>query len=95
MRSITKSASIPATVFFDDSSATQDIDKAIGLSFPRIFILYLNLKTCLNPATNSIAIASVSLTKEVCNALLSLDSTKATGIDGISPAVLKTCAIVL
>jgi len=50
--SITKSAFIPATVFFDDSSATQDIDKAtllIGtstLSFPRILMLYLISKIC-------------------------------------------------
>jgi len=44
------------------------------------------------PPTNSI-IDSISITvEEVFNALTSLDSTKATGIDGISPAVLKHCA---
>jgi len=46
-------------------------------------------------STNS-TIDSISFTEEeVYNALLLLDSTKATGIDGISPAVLKNCAIVL
>ena len=63
------------------------------LSFPRILILYLNLKTCLQqiPLIDSISITE----EEVYNALLSLDSTKETGIDGISPAVLKNYAIVL
>jgi len=41
-------------------------------------------------------IDSLSITEEeVYNTLISLDSTKATGIDGISPAVLKICAIAL
>ena len=46
------------------------------------------------PSTNS-TIDSVNITEdEVHTALLSLDSSKVTGIDGISPAVLKNCAIV-
>ena len=44
------------------------------------------------PPTNPI-IDFFSITEDkVFNALTSLDSTKATGIDGISPAVLKHCA---
>ena len=47
------------------------------------------------PTTNSTT-DSVNITEdEVYTALLSLDSSKATSIDGISPAVLKNCAIVL
>jgi len=44
------------------------------------------------PLTNS-TIDSISITEEeVYKALISLDSTKATSIDGISPAVLRHCA---
>ena len=47
------------------------------------------------PPTNS-TIDSISITEEeIYNTLISLDSTKATGIDGISPAVLKYCALPL
>ena len=93
VRSITKLASVPATVFFDNSSATQDIDKAI--LFIRYFYSVFSQNTYTlpqfedMPSTNS-TLDSISITEEeVYNALLSLDSTKATGIDGISPAVLK------
>ena len=42
------------------------------------------------------SIDSIDITEdEVYYALLSLDPAKATGIDGISPAVLKNCAHVL
>ncbi|XP_065895943.1 uncharacterized protein [Dysidea avara] len=94
VRNITKSASIPATVFFDDSSATHDIDKAT--LFNRYFYSVFSQSLFEDmPSTNS-TIDSINITEdEVHTALLSLDSSKATGIDGISPAVLKNCAIVL
>ena len=99
VRNITKSASIPATVFFDDSSATHDIDKAT--LFNRYFYSVFSQSTYSlslfedMPSTNS-TIDSINITEdEVHTALLSLDSSKATGIDGISPAVLKNCVIVL
>jgi len=88
--------SIPATVFLDNSSAIQDFDKATqfnssDFSHNNYFIPQFEDM----PSTNSI-IDSVSITEEeVYNTLISLDSTKVTGIDGISPAVLKNCVIAL
>ena len=99
VRNITKSASIPATVFFDDSSATRDIDKAT--LFNRYFYSAFSQSTYSlpnfddMPSTNSTT-DSINITEdEVHTALLSLDSSKTIGIDGISAAVLKNCAIVL
>ena len=46
IRNITKSVSIPATVFLDDSSATQDIDKATLFNscfYSRNIYLYFTL----------------------------------------------------
>jgi len=67
----------------------------IGISTPfslTLIILYRNLKICPRP----ILLLTVSIIEEeVYKTLISLDSTKATGIDGISPVVLKNCAIAL
>ena len=38
---------------------------------------------------------SISLTSDVCTALSQLDSTKASGIDGIGPKLLRSCALAL
>jgi len=43
----------------------------------------------------AVSIDSIDITEEVFNTLSSLDTHKTTGIDGISPAILKHCAIVL
>ncbi|XP_065895940.1 uncharacterized protein [Dysidea avara] len=82
VRNITKSASIPATVFFDDSSATHDIDKAT--LFNRYFYSVFSQSTYSLPlledmlSTNS-TIDSINITEdEVHTALLSLDSSKVT-----------------
>ena len=98
-QNITKSAFIPAVVYLDDSSATLDTDKAT--LFNRYFYSVFSQNVYSLPAfddmspTNSI-IDSISITEdEVFNTLTSLDSTKATGIDEISPAVLKHCAFPL
>ena len=99
VRNITKSASFPATVFLDDSSATQDIDKATLFNSYFFSVFSRNTYSLPQfddmPSTNSI-IDSISITEEeVYNTLIALDSAKATGIDGISPAVLKNCATAL
>ena len=76
VRNITKSASIPATVFFNDSSATHDIDKAT--LFNRYFYSVFSQSTYSlplfedMPSTNS-TIDSINITEdEVHTALLSL-----------------------
>jgi len=99
VRNITKSASIPSTVFFNDNSATEDFDKAT--LFNKYFYSVFSESSYVlpqfqdMPSTNSTT-DSINFTEdEVYSALSSLDSTKATGIDGISPAVLKNCASVL
>ena len=45
------------------------------------------------PSTDSTIDSNIT-EEEVYTGLLSFDSTKATSIDGISPAVLENCAIV-
>ena len=93
VRNITTSASIPATVFFDDSSATHDIDK-VSL-FNRYFYFVFSQSTYSLPLFEDMpstysTIDSINITEDkVHTALVSLDSSKVIGIDGINPAVLK------
>jgi len=85
IRNITKSAFIPAEVYLDDSSATLDTDKAT--LFDRYFYSVFSQNAYFLPAFDDMPpiIDSISITEEeVFNALTSLDSTKATDIDGIT-----------
>jgi len=93
---ITKSAS---TVFFNEKSFTKDSDKAT--LFNMYFYSVFTQSSFALPQFQDMPLATstidpINITKdEVYYVLLSLDPTKATGIDGISPSVLKNYAFVL
>ena len=99
MRNLTKSASIPSTIFYDNTSASQDLDKANV--FNKYFYSVFSRSTYSLPNFENMPRASMSLDsifiseEEVYDVLSSLDPHKATSIDGISPAILKHCAFVL
>jgi len=99
VRNITKSAPIPSTVLYNSVSATQDIDKAD--LFNKYFYSVFSQSSYSLPnfdqlPQTTMSIDSINITEEeVYCALSSLDPHKATGIDGISPAILRNCAIVL
>ena len=99
VRNLTKSASIPSTIFYDNTSASQDLDKAN--LFNKYFYSVFSRSTYSLPNFENMPRASVSLDsiyiseEDVYDVLLSLDPHKATGIDGISPAILKHCTSVL
>ena len=82
-----------------NASASQDFDKAN--LFNKYFYSVFSRSTYSLPNFESMPQASVSLDsiyiseEDVYDVLLSLDPHKATGIDGISPAILKHCASVL
>jgi len=98
VRNITKSSPIPSTVIHGEMLANQDIDKT-NLFNKYIYSVFSQSSYSLPnfnylPQT-AVSIDSIDITEEVFNALSSLDTHEATGIDGISPAILKHCAIIL
>ena len=99
IKSLSKSDSIPLTVFFQENVATRDIDKAnlFNQFFFSIFTSNLSSLPSYDElqTINSSFSAIQIFPDEVYNALSSLDPTKATAIDGIGPAILKHCATVL
>ena len=79
-------------------SANQDIDKAN--LFNKYFYSVFSQSSYSLPnfdhlPQTAVSIDSIDITEEVFNTLSSLDTHKATGIHGISPAILKHCTIVL
>ena len=97
IRSITKSSTIPSTVFHDSTSATTDVDKA-NLFNQFFFSVF---KSCSPPCSldqlsDINTISEITITEhDVYTALVTLDTTKATGPDEIAPIILKSCADVL
>jgi len=101
IRSITKAHSIPSTIFYNNSSASNDDDKAT--LFNQFFYSVFSTTTVtlpsdvdtLDPSVNN-HLVSITITEvDVYNALSSLNINKATGIDGIGPKILNYCAISL
>ena len=97
IRSITKSHSIPSTIFHNDSSASNDNDKAT--IFHSVFSTNttsssLDVNT-LDPCVNNHMVTITISEGDVYNALSSLNTNKAFGIDGIGPKILNHCAISL
>ena len=98
VNSITCSKSIPLTMNYDSTSACSNFDKAC-LFNNFFFSVFNNESSTIN--LDSIPLLSRTLSSinfsenDVYNALTSLQSNKATGIDDIGPNILKVCAPVL
>ena len=99
IRSVTGNSSIPLTVDLDSVHATADLVKAslFNTHFHSIFThssFELPSLESLSTPASTICDFTIS-SSEVFETLSSLDSTKAMGIDGIGPCLLKECAHVL
>ena len=95
IRAITKSGSIPPTVYLDNASASSDESKAnlFNQYFYSVFTASYQEPNYVNSSSNSSQLDSLVFNEEeVYAALVQLDPNKATGIDKISPKVLKHCA---
>ena len=95
IRAITKSGTIPPTVYLDNTSASSDESKVSLLNqyFYSIFTASYQEPDYVYSSPNSIQLDSLVFNEEeVYAALVQLDPNKATGIDKISPKVLKHCA---
>ena len=97
--SLSKKSSIPSTVFFNNSYATSDTEKAE--LFNSFFHSVFTGSSFSLPSMNSLqlppsCICTISLSaSEVLDALSSLDPTKSSGCDGIGPKLIKHCALAL
>ena len=96
IRSLKNGAEIPSTVFYGEESASSDNTKAplFNRYFHSVFID--NDGTTLPTGdifrgnhSNEFQVTE----SEVYNVLVNLDTTKAMGLDGIGPNVLKHCAL--
>ena len=93
IRAITKSGTIPPTVYLDNTSASSDESKAslFNQYFYSIFTASYQEPDYVYSSPNSIQLDSLVFNKEeVYAALVQLDPNKATGIDKISPKVPST-----
>lgn len=99
IRSLSKKSSIPSTVFFNNSYATSDTEKAE--LFNSFFHSVFTGSSFSLPSMSSLqlppsCICTISLSaSEVFDALSSLDPTKSSGCDGIGPKLIKHCALAL
>ena len=95
IRSFTKSATIPPTVYFNDTSASSNTSRAnlFNQYFYSVFIPpSLSAEyTNTTPGINTIVFSE----DEVYSALNQLEPNKATEIDTINPKILKHCALSL
>jgi len=95
IRSFTKSATIPPTVYLDATSASSDTARAnlFNQYFYSVFTQPTVADDQVNPISDPGEIDSLVFNEdEVYSALSQLDSNKATGLDTISPKILKHCA---
>jgi len=95
IKSFTKSVTIPPTVYFDDASASSDFSELIfsTSNFHSVFTQPSSFIDCINTNTLSSEIATLMFSEEeVYSVLTQLDPNKVTGIDTISPRILKHCA---
>jgi len=92
IRSIKKSSSIPPTVLYKGVSATENTDKASEYLFTTFnFELPAN-PDHINSTVRRHLLSIQNSEQEVLDALISLCTDKATGIDGIGPRIRKQCA---
>ena len=99
IRSVSKQNSLPSTVNLDDTLASSDVDKA-SLFNSYFYSVFVRSSYQLPPVGDlkrpSSYLSEVSFSElDVFRALRSLDPSKAMGYDGISPKLLKTCALAL
>ena len=96
MSSLTSPRSIPTTMFLDSNTLNDDSSISNGFNnyFYSVFTQSpVNQPSTVNSPTDIPPIYSISiLPEEVYHCLSSLDASKAAGIDGIGPRVLKQCA---
>ena len=94
--SLTNSRSIPATMSLDSNTLNDDSSIADGFNeyFYSVFTRSsVNHPSTVDGPTDIPPISSIHiLPEEVFHCLSSLDASKAAGIDGIGPRVLKQCA---
>ena len=99
IRGLSNASSIPHTVYFENQSAATDIDKAS--MFNTYFHSVMTHSDFTLPSPCDLLVSDSSLVNitildsEVYDALISSDETKAMGIDGIPPIILKHCALAL
>ena len=100
INSITRHDAIPQNVILDSQMATSDIEKAINL-FNTFFYSVFTQSSFNIPPLESLpippsTICDITISEcDVYDALTSMNPTKAVGIDGIGPKVLKSCALAL
>ena len=101
IRSVKKSSSIPSSVLYNGAPATDSADKA-SLFNEYFFSVFTSSDFVLPPYADKIDpsvrchLVSIQISEqEVYEALVSLHTDKATGIDGIGPRILKQYASIL
>jgi len=98
IRTFTKSASIPPTIHFESTTASSDASRA-NLFNQYFYSVFTAPSTTPHPPSASLhpnTLNSLVFTEdEVYSVLSQLDPNKATGIDTISPKILKYCAFTL
>ena len=92
---------MPSTIFYNDSSASNDNDKATIFNqfFHSVFSTNtITLLSDVNTLDSSVKnhMVNISISEaDIYNALSTLDINKASEIDGIGPRILNHCAISL
>lgn len=82
------------TVTFGDESATSDEDKAhlLNFFFHSAFLFDMSSPSFSSLSQPALSLDAIDITvQDVYSALISLDPSKATGIDGIPVRLLKFC----
>ena len=98
IKNITKSSSIPQTLFHNSSPISSDLSKAEAFNkyFHSVFIQDPRCHCVFDYPSASDSLSEVTiLDTDVYNVLANLDTSKATGPDEIPPIVLSTCASAL
>ena len=98
IRNLTGSNGIPQSVYFKNVSASMDSDKAslFNQYFHSVYGPVQDLPLSHDLPKPSQSFGDISIDElDVYEVLMSLDTSKAMGCDGISPMLLKHCAIPL
>ena len=99
IRSISNQNVLPSSLYLDDTVAVSDLDKAS--LFNQYFYSVFTRSTFQLPSFSELKMPTSSLSDinfselDVFRVLRSLDVSKAMGCDGISPKILKHCALAL